>query len=264
VGVKDSPTWTLKSYFGATLEASVWLYPAIGKLEDQWPVAQSSGRCEIEHLRYDLAPGGFDDSKNRVCFANTGVARTLHAHLNWRMKARCSRHNETQLGPVDTGDKGPLDWQLLSGLSLADIGLLVVGFAGLDAATAGAQSLLYSVGGTLCLVGLVLIWMGTSNLSAAAWPKVATNQACSRFGPGADFIIRPRSIASSPGRCMVRTRKLIGTLELLIARRRKQINKRTAMANWGVTRSRPSPNLVKRKETGARNLYDRTSTSRQT
>jgi hypothetical protein len=165
--------------------------------------------------------------------------------------------------PVDTGDKGPLDWQLLSGLSLADIGLLVVGFAGLDAATAGAQTLLNSVGGTLCLVGLVLIWIGTSNLSAAARPRVATNLVSSRSGPGADFIIRPRSIASSPVRCMVRTRKPIGTLELLVARRRNQINKRAAMANWGVVRSRPSPNVVKRKETGARNLYDRTRTSRQ-
>jgi hypothetical protein len=128
------------------------------------------------------------------------------------MKARCSRHNETQLRPVDTGDKGPLDWQLLSGLSLADIGLLVVGFAGLDAATAGAQTLLYSVGGTLCLVGLVLIWIGTSNLSAAARPKVATVRHAVDLGTDADFIIRPRSIASSPVRCMVRTRKLIGTL----------------------------------------------------
>jgi hypothetical protein len=128
------------------------------------------------------------------------------------MKARCSRHNETQLRPVDTGEKGPLDWQLLSGLSLADIGLLVVGFAGLDAATAGAQTLLYSVGGTLCLVGLVLIWIGTSNLSAAARPKVATVQHAVDLGTDADFIIRPRSIASSPVRCMVRTRKLIGTL----------------------------------------------------
>ena len=84
--------------------------------------------------------------------------------------------------PVGTGDKGPLDWQLLSGLSLADIGLLVVGFAGLDAATAGAQTLLYSVGGTLCLVGLMLIWIGTSNLSAAA-PKVATIQHEADLGP---------------------------------------------------------------------------------
>jgi hypothetical protein len=29
----------------------------------------------------------------------------------------------------NTGDKGPSDWQLLSGLSLADMGLLAVGFA---------------------------------------------------------------------------------------------------------------------------------------
>jgi hypothetical protein len=128
------------------------------------------------------------------------------------MKAQCSRHNETQRRPVDTGDRGPVDWQLLSGLSLADIGLLVVGFAGLDAATAGAQTLLYSVGGTLCLVGLVLIWIGTSNLSAAARPKVATVRHAVDLGTDADFIIRPRSIASSPVRCMVRTRKLIGTL----------------------------------------------------
>jgi hypothetical protein len=135
----------------------------------------------------------------------------LHAPVNWRMKARCSGHNETKMRPVDTGDKGPLDWQLLSGLSLADIGLLVVGFAGLGAATAGAQTLLYSVGGTLCLVGLVLIWIGSSNPSAAARPKVAIQHAVD-LGPGADFIIRPRSIASSPVRCMVRTRKLIGTL----------------------------------------------------
>jgi uncharacterized membrane protein YtjA (UPF0391 family) len=83
------------------------------------------------------------------------------------MKAQCSRHNETQLRPGNTRDKGPSDWQLLSGLSLADMGLLVVGFAGLAAATAGAQTLLYAVGVMLCLVGLVLIWIGTSNLSDA-------------------------------------------------------------------------------------------------
>jgi hypothetical protein len=176
------------------------------------------------------------------------------------MKARCSRHNETQLRPVDTGDQGPLDWQLLSGLSLADIGLLVVGFAGLDTATAGAQTLLYSVGGTLCLVGLVLICIGTSNLSAAARPKVATIRHAVDLGPP--------QISSFAHGLSPRSSKMHGTNAKanrhVVAGRRNQINKRTAMANWGVVRSRPSPNLVKRKETGARNLYDRTSTSRQT
>jgi hypothetical protein len=89
------------------------------------------------------------------------------------MKVQCSKHNEIPLQPVDTGYKGPLDWQLLSGLSLADIGLLVVGFAGLDAATAGAQTLLYSVGGMLCLVGLVIIWTGTS-ISQTGCARTAT------------------------------------------------------------------------------------------
>jgi len=108
------------------------------------------------------------DSKNRVWFANSGVARTLQSHLNWGMKAQYSKQNGTQIRLANTGDKGPSDWQLLSGLSLADIGLLVVGFAGWDALTAGTQTLLYSVGGMLCLVGLVLIWIGTSNLAHAA------------------------------------------------------------------------------------------------
>jgi hypothetical protein len=69
--------------------------------------------------------------------------------------------------PADTGDKGPSDWQLLSGLSLADIGFLVVGFAGWYALTVEAQTLLYSVGGMLCSVGTVLIWIGTSNSADA-------------------------------------------------------------------------------------------------
>lgn len=69
---------------------------------------------------------------------------------------------------ANTGDKRPSVWRLLSGLSLADIGLLVIGFAGLDALTAGTQTFFYSVGGMLCLVGLMLIWIGTPKLAAAA------------------------------------------------------------------------------------------------
>jgi hypothetical protein len=94
------------------------------------------------------------------------------------MKAQCSKHDETQMRLADTADKGHSDWQLLSGLSLADIGLLVVGFAGWEAETVGAQTLLYSVGGMLCLVGLMLIWIGTSNVTDAVrgpakWSAIA-------------------------------------------------------------------------------------------
>jgi hypothetical protein len=84
------------------------------------------------------------------------------------MKAQYSKHNETQMRLVNTRDKGPSDWQLLSGLSLADIGLLVVGFAGLEALTTGPQTLFYSVGGMLCLIGMMLIWIAMPKIGAAA------------------------------------------------------------------------------------------------
>jgi hypothetical protein len=54
---------------------------------------------------------------------------------------------------------------LLCGILLADFGLLLIAFAGLDAGKASVQTLLYLGGGILCFVGLVLIWIGTSKLA---------------------------------------------------------------------------------------------------
>ena len=56
-------------------------------------------------------------------------------------------------------------WPLLLGLLMADIGLLLIAFAGGDALGARTQTLFYSSGAILCFAGLALIWVGTIKLA---------------------------------------------------------------------------------------------------
>jgi threonine/homoserine/homoserine lactone efflux protein len=81
------------------------------------------------------------------------------------MKAQFSKNKEAPglvSKPTDERDSG---WPLLLGLLMADVGLLLIAFAGWDALRARAQALFYSSGAVLCFAGLVLIWIGTIKLA---------------------------------------------------------------------------------------------------
>jgi hypothetical protein len=81
------------------------------------------------------------------------------------MKVQCSRKNDTPGRLTRTIEKRSSGWALLCGILLADFGLLLIAFAGVDARKASVQTFLYLGGGTLCFVGLVFIWIGTSKLA---------------------------------------------------------------------------------------------------
>ena len=81
------------------------------------------------------------------------------------MKVQCSGNNNRPDRLTSTIEKRSSGWALLCGILLADFGLLLIAFAGLDAGKASVQTLLYLGGGILCFVGLVLIWIGTSKLA---------------------------------------------------------------------------------------------------
>lgn len=84
------------------------------------------------------------------------------------MKAQLYKNREIHYRPAIARPGAASSWPLLSGLLLSDIGLLLIAFAGLDALSARAHTLFYSSGATLCLVGLVLIWIGTIELARTA------------------------------------------------------------------------------------------------
>lgn len=57
---------------------------------------------------------------------------------------------------------------LLIGFVMADLGLILIALAGWDALSTKAQAVLYSAGGLLCSAGLVIIWIGMTQLTEAA------------------------------------------------------------------------------------------------
>jgi hypothetical protein len=61
-----------------------------------------------------------------------------------------ARNNETPVRLAKIIDKSISRWPLLAGVLLADFGLLLIAFAGLDARKARVQYLLYLGGGILC------------------------------------------------------------------------------------------------------------------
>ena len=81
------------------------------------------------------------------------------------MKALLSKNSDIHCQPAITTPGPALSWPLLPGLLLSDLGLLLIAFAGLGALSARVHTLFYSSGATLCLVGLVLIWIGTIKLA---------------------------------------------------------------------------------------------------
>jgi hypothetical protein len=91
------------------------------------------------------------------------------------MKVQRSRNNDTADRLTRIIEKRSSGWALLCGILLADFGLLLIAFAGVDARKASLQTFLYSGGGILCFVGLALIWIGTSKL-AIGGPQSAGNR----------------------------------------------------------------------------------------
>ena len=86
------------------------------------------------------------------------------------MKAQLYKNSEIHCRPaIARPGAAASSWPLLPGLLLSDIGLLLIAFAGLDALSARAHTLFYSSGAILCLVGLVLIWIGTIELARTAY-----------------------------------------------------------------------------------------------
>src|ERR1700719_2353615 len=86
------------------------------------------------------------------------------------MKAQLSKNGDIHGRPVNTKPGPASSWPLLPGLLLSDLGLLLIAFAGINALSARSHTLFYSSGAILCLIGLVLIWIGTIELARTYEP----------------------------------------------------------------------------------------------
>ena len=67
---------------------------------------------------------------------------------------------------IDTAEKRDPGSHLRHGLLMANLGLLLIIFSECDVLREGWNALLYLGGGTLCVVGIILVWIGVLNLSA--------------------------------------------------------------------------------------------------
>ena len=67
---------------------------------------------------------------------------------------------------TDTAEKRDPGSHLRHGLLMANVGLLLISFSECDVLREGWHLLLYLGGGTLCVVGMILVWIGLLNLSA--------------------------------------------------------------------------------------------------
>jgi hypothetical protein len=67
---------------------------------------------------------------------------------------------------TDTAEKRDPGSHLRHGLLMANVGLLLIIFSECDVLREGWHALLYIGGATLCVAGIILVWIGVLNLSA--------------------------------------------------------------------------------------------------
>ena len=77
-----------------------------------------------------------------------------------------SRKNQERRLLINRAEKRGPGSHLRHGLLMANVGLLLIIFSEWDALREGWHTLLYIGGGTLCVGGIILIWIGALNLVA--------------------------------------------------------------------------------------------------
>jgi hypothetical protein len=80
------------------------------------------------------------------------------------------RRNREKRPLTNRAEKRKSGSHLRHGLLTANVGLLLMLFSEWEALREGWHALLYIGGGTLCVAGIILVWIGVLNLAALGEP----------------------------------------------------------------------------------------------
>src|ERR1700749_2282025 len=100
------------------------------------------------------------------------------------MKAQAFSNLDAQDRPATRAIAKPSGGTLLVGLLMADLGLALIALAAWHALWTRAQAITHSAGGLLCCAGLILIWIGTTELAKSAHQQADKIKETTRHGSG--------------------------------------------------------------------------------